>query len=157
MLVAVVAGLGNPQGDLTDASLESLRLESVGVALTVAGSLTRLGLEHLLSLDLHRLVHERGEGGGHGGRTVLDEQGREAVDHRTFILVGHRRFLLGGVRHFQENPNGPPLQLGPPVRAFFRLACGRLGQARTAILRNVALAGAARCSLTPCPLDSSSR
>jgi hypothetical protein len=37
-------------------------------------------------------------------------------------LVGHRRFLLGGVRHFQENLDGPPLQLGPPVRARPRLA-----------------------------------
>jgi hypothetical protein len=30
-------------------------------------------------------------------------------------LVGRRWFLLGGVRHFQENLDGPPLQLGPPV------------------------------------------
>jgi hypothetical protein len=61
--------------------------------LTVAGSLMRLGLEHLLSLDLHGVIHERGEGGCHGGWTVLNEQGREVVDRRTFILVGHRRFL----------------------------------------------------------------
>ncbi len=53
----------------------------------------RLGLEHLLSLDLHGVIHERGEGGCHGGWTVLNEQGREVVDRRTFILVGHRRFL----------------------------------------------------------------
>jgi hypothetical protein len=57
----------------------------------------RLGLEHLLALDLHRVIHERGEGRGHGRWAVLDEQGREVVHRRTFILVGHRRFLLGGV------------------------------------------------------------
>jgi hypothetical protein len=55
------------------------------------------GLEYLLSLDLHRVIHERGEGRGHGGWAVLDEQGGEVVDRRTFILVGHRRFILGGV------------------------------------------------------------
>ncbi|MFM7149214.1 MAG: hypothetical protein ACKO23_05185, partial [Gemmataceae bacterium] len=38
----------------------------------------------------------------------------EVVDRWTFILVGHRRFLLGGVKHFQENLDGPPLQLRPP-------------------------------------------
>jgi hypothetical protein len=56
VLVPVATGLRDPQVDLADASLESLRLESVGVALTVASSLMRLGLEHLLSLDLHRIV-----------------------------------------------------------------------------------------------------
>jgi hypothetical protein len=57
----------------------------------------RLGLKHLLTLDLHRVIHERGEGRGHGSWAVLDEQGREVVDGRAFVLVGHRRFLLGGV------------------------------------------------------------
>jgi len=94
VLVAVATGLGDPQVDLADASLESLRRESVGVALTVA-DVTRHGLEHMLSLDLHGVIHERGESRGHGGRAVLDEQGCEVVDRWAFVLVGHRRFLLG--------------------------------------------------------------
>ncbi len=97
VLVAVAARLRDPQVDPADTGLEGLRLESVGVALTVASSLMRLGLEHLLALDLHGVIHERREGRGHGSWAVLDEQGREVVDRRTFILVVHRRFLLGGL------------------------------------------------------------
>jgi hypothetical protein len=65
--------------------------------LTLGSSLMRLGLEYLLSLDLHGMIHERGEGRGRGSWAVLDKQGREVVDRRALILVGHRRFLLGGV------------------------------------------------------------
>jgi hypothetical protein len=65
--------------------------------LTIGSSLMGLGLKHLLTLDLHSVIHERGEGRGHGSWAVLDEQGREVVDGRAFVLVGHRRFLLGGV------------------------------------------------------------
>jgi len=97
VLVAVVAGLWDPQVDPADAALQCLRLESVRVALTIGSSLMRLGLKHLLTLDLHRMIHERGKGRGHGGWSVLDEQGREVVDGWAFVLMGHRRFLLGGV------------------------------------------------------------
>jgi hypothetical protein len=45
--------------------------------LTIGSSLMRLGLKHLLTLDLHRVIHERGKGRGHGSWAVLDEQGRE--------------------------------------------------------------------------------
>ena len=73
VFVVVVPGLRDPQTDLANAGLQILRLESVGVALTVGSSLMRLGLKHLFSLDVHGVIHERGEGGGHGGWTVLDE------------------------------------------------------------------------------------
>jgi len=140
ILVPVAAGLGNTQVHLANAGLQGLGFKTVGVALTVASSLMRLGLEHLLSLDLHRVVHERGEGGGHGSRTVLDEQSRKVVDRRTFILVGHRRFLLGGVRHFQENLDDPPLQIAPPLGGRPRLATLDSASHPTAIYRkNVAL------------------
>ena len=69
-------------------------------------------LQRLLALDLHGMIHQRGESGRHGGRAVLDEQVREIVEHRTFFLVGHRGFLLGGVRHFQESLDDPPFQTG---------------------------------------------
>lgn len=75
----------------------------------VTSSLMSLGLEYLLSLDEHCVVQKRGEGGSHGGRAALDEQGRKVVDHRTFILVGQRRCLLGEVRLFQENLDDSPL------------------------------------------------
>jgi hypothetical protein len=73
VLFTVATGLRYAEGDLADASHESLRLESVGVALTVVGSLMRLGLEGLLSLDLRGVVYERGESGRHGGRTVVEQ------------------------------------------------------------------------------------
>jgi hypothetical protein len=63
--------------------------------LTVGGSLMRLGLEHLLPLDLHGMVHESGKGGGHGIGAMLDRQINEVADRRTFVLVGRRRFLGG--------------------------------------------------------------
>jgi hypothetical protein len=78
----------------------------MGVTLTIAGSLMRLDLQLLLSLDLHRVVHERGESGGHGSWAVLDEQGRKVVDRRTFIVVGHRR--LGGAARSTSAQVGNP-------------------------------------------------
>jgi hypothetical protein len=57
----------------------------------------RLGLQRLLALDLHGMIHQRGESGRHGGRALLDEQVREIVKQRTFFLVGHRGVLRGEV------------------------------------------------------------
>ena len=106
VLIAVVTGLWDPQVDPADAGLQGLGFESVGIALTIGSSLMRLGLKHLLTLDLHRVIHERGEGRGHGSWAVLDEQGREVVDGRAFVLVGHRRFLLGGVSTSKKTSMG---------------------------------------------------
>jgi hypothetical protein len=64
--------------------------------MTVGSSLIRLGLQRLLALDLHGMIHQRDESRRRGGRAVLDEQVREIVERRTFFLVGHRGFLLGG-------------------------------------------------------------
>ena len=47
--VVVATGLGNPQIHLADSGLEGLRLESVGVALTVAGSLA--SVRHAPAID----------------------------------------------------------------------------------------------------------
>jgi hypothetical protein len=63
----------------------------------------RLGLEPLLSLDLHGVIHDRREGRCHGSWAVLDEQGREVVDRRAFVLVGHLGFL-GGVAVTPRKP-----------------------------------------------------
>jgi len=104
--------LRDPQADLADACVQDLRLEAVGVAVTVGGSLMRLGLEHLLPLDLHGMVHEGREGGGHGIRAMLDRQINEVADRRTIFLVGHRRFLLGGVSTSKKASNDPPFQIG---------------------------------------------
>ncbi len=48
----------------------------------------KLGLERLLSLDLHGVVQARGE--GYDLRTTLDRQIHEAAENKTFFLVGHR-------------------------------------------------------------------
>jgi hypothetical protein len=66
---------------------------------------------------------------------VLNQDRGHGFEDSIFFLVGHRRFLLGVVNHFQENLDGPPFQILPPVRAFPRLACARLGQARTGDLQ----------------------
>jgi hypothetical protein len=52
-------------------------------------------LEHLLALDLHRMIHERGEGRGHGIVTNVHRRIYEVADDGTLVLVGHRRFLAG--------------------------------------------------------------
>ena len=58
LFIVVFAGLRDPKVDLAHPGMDGLRLESVGVALTVGRSLMRLGLEHLLPLDLHSDVHD---------------------------------------------------------------------------------------------------
>ena len=68
--------------ELAESGIERLWLESADVALTIASSRMRVGLGHMLLLDLRRGVHERGEREGHGGWAVFDEQGREVADHR---------------------------------------------------------------------------
>lgn len=75
VLVTVAASLGDPQIHLADASRQGLGLGSVGVALTIGSSLIRLGLEHLLSLDLHGVIHERRAGRCNGRWAMLDEHG----------------------------------------------------------------------------------
>ncbi len=112
LLIVVVAVLRDPQVHLADTSPKGLRLESVGVALTVGRSLMRLGLQSLLPLDLHGTVHDDGTGRGHGRRAMLDHDCRDGFKDNTFFLVGHRRFLLGVVNHFRENLDGPPFQIG---------------------------------------------
>ena len=95
LFVVVIAGLRNSQVHLAHSSAQGLRLESVGVALTVGCSLMRLGLQSLLALDLHGTVHDDGIGRGHGRRAMLDQDRRNGFKDSTFFLVGHRRFLLG--------------------------------------------------------------
>jgi hypothetical protein len=53
---------GDPPIHPINAGLQGLRLKSFGASLTNGSSLMRLGLEQLLTLDLHCVIHERGEG-----------------------------------------------------------------------------------------------
>ena len=90
LVVVVVASLRDPQVYLTHSSPEGLRLESVRVPLTVGRSLMRLGLQSLLSLDLHGTVHDDGIGRGHGRRAMLDQGCRDGFKEDGLRLDGHR-------------------------------------------------------------------
>jgi hypothetical protein len=108
VVVVVVAGLRDSQVHLAHPGVDRLRLESVGVALTVGRSLVRLGLERLLPFDLHSAVHDDRKSRGHGRGAMLDQDRRNGFKDSIFFLVGHRGFLLGGVKHFQESLDDPP-------------------------------------------------
>jgi hypothetical protein len=84
ILVPILPGLRDSQGDLANAGLEGLGFESVGVALMISSSLVRLGLQRLLALD--------------------DLQ-KECCATPEWRAVWHRR--PGGLRH------GPARLLGP--------------------------------------------
>ena len=123
LVVAETPGLGNPQIDVADAGLEGLRLELVGIALTIGGSLMRLGFKGLLALDLHGMIHERGEDLGDRRRTQIDQQCIEVGERRSdSFLVGHRRFSFLGELALPRKPRWPTSSTRGPVWACRQLA-----------------------------------
>src|SRR4051794_15966974 len=84
-------GLRHLDGERPEPGVQGLRLEPVGIALALLGSLVGGGPEGTGPFELHDLVEQDGDGPGHPVEAVLGQEFRDLIEGGSLHLAGHRR------------------------------------------------------------------